>query len=144
MGKSSRAALTLEEKKEIAKYFREDPVHTQADARRFFSKKLNRALSKTVIFRIKKETEKFIPGASQKYRTRDGFFPEFENFLFKQLKECVKRGRITKTLVQVFANESKKEEGWSTDVQLADHNFSRRWCGRPRVYMYNAGFIRNS
>ena len=36
-----------------------------------------------------------------------------------------RRGRITKTLVLVFANELKKEDRWCSDEKLANHKFSK-------------------
>ena len=108
MGRT-RVALTKEEKREIGEYLlSKDPSHTQAEARRVFSKKFNRPLPNSVIHRISKRPDKFQGKEKQKYRTRDAYFPEFEEYLFKEQKGYGRRGRITKTLVLVFANKLKK------------------------------------
>ena len=84
MGKTSRVAL-IKEKREIAEYLSEDPSHTQAEARRIFSKKFNRPLPRMVICRISKQSDKFWEHGTQKYRMREALFPEFAYHLYKQL-----------------------------------------------------------
>ena len=90
MGKT-RHALTLEQKHDIVNFMRDNPLMSQRDVGRAFSRKYGQTVMKGVIYRITKNREKLsepekLSKPEKKFREVPISFPCFEEYVMEKLR----------------------------------------------------------